>query len=124
MALTAKQKLFAEAYIANGFNALAAYTTAFGEKDLKGKPSYPYILLKKPEVAEYIEQRRTEMYDSLNIDAIRVMQEIAEIAFAKIDDKALLSSKLKALELLSKNLSLQTQKTENKDVIEVQLMED
>lgn len=124
MALTAKQKLFAEAYIANGFNALAAYTAAFGEKDLKGKPSYPYILLKKPEVAEYIEQRRTEMYDSLNIDAIRVMQEIAEIAFAKIDDKALLSSKLKALELLSKNLSLQTQKTENKDVIEVQLMED
>jgi hypothetical protein len=54
------------------------------------------------------------------------MGEIAEIAFKKVDDddKALLASKLKALELLSKNLSLQTQKTENKDVIEVQLMED
>lgn len=123
MALTEKQKLFAEAYISNGFNALAAYTTAFGETDNK-KPSYPYRLLKKPEVAEYIAQRREEVYDSLNIDAIRVMQEIAEIAFQKIDDKALLSSKLKALELLSKNLSLQTQKTENKDIIEVQLMEE
>ena len=64
-----------------------------------------------------------EIYDSLNIDAIRVMQEIAEIAFAQADDKTL-NAKLKALELLSKNLSLQTQKTENKDIIEVQLMED
>lgn len=123
MALTTKQKLFAETYIANGFNALDAYYTVFGGENNK-KPSYPYTLLKKPEIAEYIEERRKELYDSLNIDAMRVMQEIAEIAFDKTDDKALLSSKLKALELLSKNLSLQTQKTENKDIIEVQLMED
>ncbi len=125
MALTAKQKLFAETYISNGFNALDAYYTVFGKVDNK-KPSYPYILLKKPEIQEYIENRRQEVYDSLRIDAIRVMGEIAEIAFKKVDDddKALLASKLKALELLSKNLSLQTQKTENKDVIEVQLMED
>lgn len=123
MALTAKQKLFADAYIANGFNALAAYNAAFGEKE-RNKPSYPYQLLQKPAVAEYIEQRRKEIYDSLNIDAMRVMQEIADIAFQKIEDKSLLASKLKALELLSKNLSLQTQKTENKDVIEVQLMEE
>ena len=123
MALTAKQKLFAETYIANGFNALDAYYTVFGKKENK-KPSYPYTLLKNPEVIEYIQERREEMYDSLNIDAMRVMQEIAEIAFEKTDDKAMLASKLKALELLSKNLSLQTQKTENKDVIEVQLMED
>lgn len=125
MALTAKQKLFAETYISNGFNALEAYYEVFGHEENK-KPSYPYILLRKPEVQEYIETRRQEVYDSLRIDAIRVMQEIAEIAFKKIndDDKALLVSKLKALELLSKNLSLQTQKTENKDIIEVQLMED
>lgn len=125
MALTAKQKLFAETYIANGFNAQNAYYTVFGNTDNK-KPSYPYTLLKKPEVQEYIESRRQEVYDSLRIDAIRVMAEIAEIAFKKVDDedKALLASKLKALELLSKNLSLQTQKTENKDIIEVQLMEE
>lgn len=122
MALTAKQKLFAETYLANGFNAFQAYSEAFGSDNKK--PSYPYTLLKKPEIAEYIEQRRQEIYDSLNIDARRVMSEIAEIAFDKIDDKSLLSAKLKALELLSKNLSLQTQKTENKDVIEVQLLED
>ncbi len=122
MALTENQKLFVEAYITNGFNAAAAYRQVFGEK--KSKPSYPYTLLKKPEIAAYIEDRRNEVYDSLKIDAKRVMQEIAEIAFDKTDDKAILSAKLKALELLSKNLSLQTQKTENKDVIEVQLVEE
>jgi len=39
-------------------------------------------------------------------------------------DEKNVNAKLKALELLSKNLSLQTQKTENKDIIEVQLLED
>jgi hypothetical protein len=34
------------------------------------------------------------------------------------------SSKLRALELLSKNLGLQVQKLETKDVIEVSLVED
>jgi len=63
------------------------------------------------------------MYESLNIDSMRVMTEIAKIAFQE-ENSNTVYAKLKALELLSKNLSLQTQKTENKDVIEVQLMED
>ena len=71
MALTEKQKLFAETYISNGFNAMAAYHHVFG--DGNKKPSYPYTLLKKPEVQEYITNRREEVYNSLNIDAIRVM---------------------------------------------------
>ena len=122
MALTTKQKVFVETYISNGFNALDAYNTAFGGGQ-KNKPSYPYTLLKKPEIQEYIEQRRKEMYESLNIDSMRVMTEIARIAFQE-ENSNTVYAKLKALELLSKNLSLQTQKTENKDIIEVQLMED
>lgn len=121
--MTQKQKLFAETYLANGFNARDAYYTAFGVEKANKQPSYPYTLLKNSEVREYIEKRRQEIYDSLNIDAIRVMQEIADIAFAPTDDKNI-NSKLKALELLSKNLSLQTQKVESKDVIEVSLVED
>ena len=122
MALTAKQRLFAETYLANGFNAAEAYSTVFGGGQ-SSKPSYPYVLLKKPDMVEYLDGRRKEIYESLNIDAMRVMQEIADIAFAPTDEKNI-SAKLKALELLSKNLSLQTQKTENKDIIEVQLTED
>lgn len=120
--MTKKQKLFAEAYLSNGFNALEAYYTAFGNLDNK-RPSYPYTLLKNKEVADYIAERRNEIYESLNIDAKRVMEEIADIAFEAKNDKNV-SNKLKALELLSKNLSLQTQKVESKDVIEVSLVED
>lgn len=120
--MTEKQKLFAEKYLANGFNALQAYNEVFGEMK-KHKPSYPYTLLKNPEIAEYLENRRKEIYESLNIDAIRVMQEIADIAFEPKDERNL-GPKLKALELLSKNLQLQTTKIEGREVIEVSLVED
>ena len=120
--MTEKQKLFAENYLANGFNARDAYYSAFGENGNK-QPSYPYTLLKNKEISGYIQKRREEIYDSLNIDATRVMQEIADIAFEPRNEKNI-ASKLKALELLSKNLSLQTQKIESKDIIEVSLVED
>lgn len=122
--MTEKQKLFAETYLANGYNALNAYYEAFPEKANKKnkKPSYPYTLLKEPEVAEYIKVRREEIYNSLNVDAIRVAQELATVAFApKGDEVYNVTAKLKALELLSKNLGLQIQKTESKEVIEVTL---
>jgi hypothetical protein len=68
--------------------------------------------------------RKKEIYDSLGIDAMRVNGEIATIAFASVDEKNTTANKLKALELLSKNLSLQTQKVESKEVVEVCLIED
>ena len=71
MAMTEKQKLFAETYLANGFNALDAYYEVFGKEETKNKPSYPYKLLKNKDIAEYLEKRRNEIYESLNIDAIR-----------------------------------------------------
>ena len=120
--MTEKQKLFAENYLANGFNAREAYYSAFGENGNK-QPSYPYTLLKNKDIADYIQKRREEIYESLNIDATRVMQEIADIAFEPRNEKNV-ASKLKALELLSTNLSLQTQKIESKDIIEVSLVED
>lgn len=117
-----RQKQFVETYLTNGMNARRAYMKVYDRKEEKDY-TYPYELLAKPEVQAYLNQRRQQIYESLNIDAIRVMSEIADIAFEnKTDDNKM--SKLKALELLSKNLNLQTIKTENKDVIEVQLVED
>jgi hypothetical protein len=53
---------------------------------------------------------------------MRVAQELAMIAFAeKTDEIYNVNAKLKALDLLSKNLGLQIQKTESKEVIEVTL---
>lgn len=122
--MTQQQKNFCEQYLANGYNARAAYFAAFPNADKSNKgPSYPYTLLNKPEIKEYIEKRRTEIYDSLNIDANRIAQEIADIAFANKGDEVYnTSSKLKALELLQKQFGLQNQKIEAKqEIIEVSL---
>lgn len=119
-----KQKLFCETYLSNGFNCRQAYKDVYHNE--KKDPSYCYRLIQKPEVKEYIEQRRQEIYEARQIDAERVMLAIADIAFGDVspEDAITYTSKLKALELLSKNLNLQTIKTENKDTIEVQLVED
>lgn len=119
--LTEKQRLFCDEYISNGYNALKAYRTIYGEGKTE-RPSYPYTLLKQPQVKEYIQSRRGEIYDGLQIDAMRVISELATMAFAdKKDEDYTPSIKLKALEQLSKNLGLQTQKIENSGVIEVTL---
>lgn len=120
--MTQKQRLFCDLYIANGFKAKQAYLEAYGSRE-NNDPSYPYTLLAKQEIKDYIEEKRNKLYSSLNIDAIRVMEETAKIAFGN-DSSVPIGVKLKALELLSKNLNLQTLKTENKDVIEVQLVEE
>ena len=119
-----KYKLFAETYLANGYNAREAYFTAFPNADKSNKgPSYPYTLLKKPEIKAYIDKRRKEIYESLNIDANRIAQEIASIAFAQKGDEVYnTTNKLKALELLQKQFGLQNQKIEAKqEIIEVSL---
>lgn len=125
--LTQKQKNFCENYIANGFNALKAYNDAYPTKDgksRKNKPSYPYTLLKNPEIKEYIKQRREEIYDSLNIDSMRVAQELAEIGFAEKEDTVYNTvNKIRALEILTKILGMQTQKIESQETIEVTLEE-
>ena len=124
MAMTQPQINFCERYLANGYNALDAYFSAFPDADKTNrKPSYPYTLLKKPEIKAYIEKRRNEIYESLNIDANRIAAEISAIAFAdKGDDVYTVNAKLKALELLQKQFGLQNQKIETKqEIIEVSL---
>lgn len=121
--MTKKHQLFADTYLSNGMNARQAYLAVYGEKTTKD-PTYCYDLLRRPDIKEYIEQKRNETYEALNIDALRVMEEIAKIAFGEPGKDLPLNTKLKALDLLSRNLSLQTIKTENKDTIEVQLVED
>lgn len=119
--MTSKQKLFADTYLANGFKAKAAYLEVYGPKN-NPDPTYPYKLLKIPEVAEYINSKRQDLYESLSIDAKRVMGEIANIAFN--EGKVPLGVKLKALELLSKNLNIASDTEEKDDVIEVKIVEE
>ncbi len=122
--MTSQQKQFCENYLANGYNATKAYFDAYPDADKTNpKPSYPFQLLKKPAIKEYLDSRRKEIYDSLNIDAERIAQELADIAFtAKGDEIYSATVKLKALELLQKQFGLQNQKIETKqEIIEIGL---
>ena len=127
MAMTEKQKLFCETYLANGFNARNSYYIAFPGADPENRqPSYPYTLLKKPEIKEYIDMRRKEIYESLCVDSTRIADKLATVAFAdKFDEHYNVTAQLKALELLQKQFGLQNQKIESKvQHIEVGLVDD
>lgn len=106
-----RHKMFVEEYLANGYHALAAYKKVYGTDNRR----QPYDILKKPEVQEYINERRKEYLDSLKIDQMRVMQELSTIAF---DEKH--KDQLKALNTLVDVLGMKTQKVDIKqEVIEV-----
>ncbi len=122
MTINQRQKQFVDEYLANGMNARRAYMKVYNKTEEKDY-TYPYDLLRLPHVQEYLKQRRQEIYEGLNIDAIRVMSEIADIAFEP-KTRENKSVKIKALDLLSRNLNLQTIRTENKDIIEVNIVED
>lgn len=107
--LTDKQELFIEEYLANGFNVAEAYRSAYGTERVNNA----YRAFNAPAVKEEIQRRLKEKHETLNITADRVMEELASIAFAKKgDDIYNATAKLKALDLLQKQLGVQTQKVE------------
>ena len=105
--LTPKKQRFADLYLTNGFDRKSAYRTLYPTANENTVTVNSYKLLKDEFVAEYIQKRREEQYQELMLDAMRVNAEISKLAFDKddISDK----DKLRALELLSKNLGLQVQ---------------
>lgn len=72
-----------------------------------------YKVLKREHVKEYINRLQSEAYEAAFINAERVALKLAEIAFAeKGDEDYAASAQLKALDLLQKQLGLQTHKIE------------
>lgn len=107
MALTAKNKLFVEEYVANHYNATQAYITVYGVSDTVAR-SKACQVLKKQEVKDYMKEVQKERTEQLNITADRVLEELASIAFAPKDDKNIpAAAKNKALELIQKQIGAQ-----------------
>ena len=107
MALTAKNKLFVEEYVANHYNATRAYMTVYGVSDTVARSKACYVL-KKPEVKEYMKEVQKERTERLNITADRVLEELASIAFAEKGDADIpAAAKNKALELIQKQIGAQ-----------------
>lgn len=112
MALTAKQKTFAEEYVRNGYNSMQAYRVAYPDASDNTVRSSAYTVLKREEVKAYIRELQKEYFEALNISAERIACELAEMAFSNFDDNNTATSKLKALDLLQKQMGLQNQKME------------
>lgn len=115
--LTAIQRRFLEEYIKD-YNGTRAYMRACPNVDYETAKTTACHIMKKPEAHEYLDQLEKEKFKELRINAEHIATELAKIAF--MDDEASKKDKMKAIELLQKQLGLQQQKITadvNNDII-------
>ena len=105
--LTAIQRRFLEEYIKD-YNGTRAYMRACPNVDYETAKTTACHIMKKPEAHEYLDQLEKEKFKELRINAEHIATELAKIAF--MDDTASQKDKMKAMELLQKQLGLQQQK--------------
>lgn len=123
--LNLNQMEFVEKYIANGYNATQAYLDVYDTNNHKTAESAAHRLLKKPGVNEYVEVRRKEYFDSLAIDAKRIIEELAKVGFVPVESKYVPPSvKTQALDKLAKIYGLyETKKEEKPQEIHIRIEE-
>lgn len=109
--LTAKQKAFCENYVSNGYKLVKAYMDAFGSS-YEVANAEQWKLMKKEPIKTYIKELQKERFEALGVSAERIAQELSKMAFAELDENNTTTSKARALELLQKQMGLQTQKVE------------
>lgn len=110
--LTNKEKAFCEEFVANGGNASRAFAFAYGCPIESARKRYCKTF-RKPTIKEYIRELQKVEFEAACITAERVGLKLAEIAFAdKKDEIYNATAQLKALDLLQKQLKLQTQHIE------------
>lgn len=105
--LTAIQRRFLEEYIKD-YNGTRAYMRACPNVDYETAKTTACHIMKKPEAHEYLDQLEGEKFQELRINAEHIATELAKIAF--MDDEVSKKDKMKAIELLQKQLGLQQQK--------------
>lgn len=112
MSLTAKQSLFCQEYVANGYKRVPAYCKAFPDSSETSARVNAYKLLKRDDIKAYVKEIQKDRFEALNISADRIACELANMAFSDFDENNSATSKLKALDLLQKQLGLQNAKIE------------
>ena len=117
-----RKKLFCRYYITN-YSGTESYHLAYPNASHRTCQENGSKFLRDPEVKAYIAELRKDLCEELHIDAMRIAQKLAEIAFSqKGDEYYNAPAQLKALDLLQKQFNLQAQKVEVKqDVIEVEV---
>ena len=120
--LTKKEKAFCEEFVRNNGNATKAYMFAYPDSCYDTAKGAGYRVLKREGVKEYIAELQKEAFAAACINAERVALKLAEIAFADKDDEAYgATSQLKALDLLQKQLGVQSQKVEANVITDIQI---
>lgn len=106
--LTAKQRTFCEEYVKH-YNKMAAYRSAYPDASDATVARNACKMLKTPKIAEYVEKLQKEILRQAALNPTKLLLKLNEI----LDDKeATNSEKMKAVELLQKQMGLQTQKAE------------
>lgn len=110
--LTKKEKAFCDYYVFDNESATQAYYKAYGG-EYSTASATGFKMLRKPHIKEYIENLQREAWEAACVNAEKVGLKLAEIAFAaKGDTDYPANAQLKALDLIQKQLGLQTQKVE------------
>lgn len=110
MALTAKQKLFCENYVSNGYKLQKAYMDAYPDASPETANVEQWKLMKREPINAYIRELQHARFEALHISADKIAEELNRIAF--YDKDASNSDKMRALDLLQKQMGLQTQRVE------------
>ena len=113
MALTNKNKLFIEEYVANGYKEQGkCYQKIYPDASWTTCLTNSSKVLSTDAAKQYMRDIQHERFERLNINADRIACELAKMAFADLDDTNTTASKARALDLLQKQLGLQTQKVQ------------
>lgn len=107
--LTRQQTRFVEEYVSNGYHAIQAYLVAYNTT-YEVANSNAYRIARMPEAQKYMQYLQKDRIAAQGITAERVLEELATMAFAeKGDEHYNATAKLKALDLLQKQMGLQKQ---------------
>lgn len=108
--LTPKQKKFVEEYVKD-YNKTQAYKRVF-DPDMSDDTAYQcaYRILKTDEAINYLHALQDEILRQSGLNATYILNGLKEIYEDPTSTKA---EKMKAADLMSKNMGLQTQKVES-----------
>lgn len=115
--LTPKQKRFVEEYVKD-YNKTQAYKRAFECPDMTDNDAYhsAYRILKTDEAINYLHALQDEILRQSGLNATYILNGLREIYEDPTSTKM---EKMKAADLMSKNMGLQTQKIEVDKAIEI-----
>ena len=109
--LSPKDRKFVEEYFKD-YNKTAAYKRFVNKPDMTDDAAYnaAYKILRKDACIEYLHQLQEEALKQSGLNATKILNMLEDIANDPTSTK---TERMKAADLMSKNLGLQTQKVES-----------